>query len=269
MGLFDFGMGALAGGLRGQPDIPPLDRLDLATEQQKAIDANAAALPGLKKQASDIASFNLDQLNRIFESNIPLFAEMKDTLSGQTLKMAKGELPLSDVQQSELRSVAKSFGGGFAGSPAGGNLVARDLGLRQLDVIGKGLSSAESWMRTAASLYGPAFQNATDLFSRMFISPAQQYAVDNEQNLQQFNYKMGKNIADWKSSPSYLWANELEEAGADVNQMGKSVVSSYLGGMAGRGFGGLGGGGGGSAAQQAADNEAFDSGFWNTYHTTV
>lgn len=211
------------------PKVPDFEKLDLAEEQKKSVAGNLENLPKVENLVSKANLFSIDQINKMLE-NVgagSLFREGSDQIG----KMVRGELPLSDIQQQELRSVAKSFGGGFAGSPAGGNLVARDLGLRQLEVIGKGLSSAESWMRSAAALYEPSMVN----LASMFISPMQQAAFDVSERNAQFN-------RDWmQQQVNALPDPVLSGINAQITEFGKAFLGGGGGGLSG-GWGFSGGG---------------------------
>lgn len=172
-----------------KPSVPELEKLNPGVVQQNAIENNLAAMPKAQDLVSRANLFSREEIDKMLAAAGG--QNLLGDAAGQISKMIAGELPLSDVQQSHLKSVAKSFGTGTAGSGAMGNLVARDLGLRELDVISKGLSSAESWLRTTASLYEPSMLN----LSTMFLTPTQQYQMENEQNLQQFQQQwMGEQI---------------------------------------------------------------------------
>lgn len=215
-----------------RPEVPELEKLDPKDIQKTAIANNLAALPEAENLVSKTNLFNREQIDQMLAAAGG--QGLLQNSASQIDKMISGELPLSDQQQSWLGSVAKSFGSGTAGSGSMGNLVARDLGLRTLDVIGKGLNSAESWLRTTASLYEPSMLNV----SSMFLTPAQQYQMENEQNIQQFQNKwMERQIG---AMPDPVMAG--------INAEIMTLASSFLGGMGGSmggGMGGMGGGGGG------------------------
>lgn len=243
-----FGMGTIGGLIAGKPDMPSLEKLQLSKEQQQAIDANLKSLPKLEEMASGVNQFNYEQLTSMLEKSLPRYQALKDLTTGKIEQMVKGELPLSDQAQLGLRSTAKAFGGGFAGSPAGGNLVARDLGLAEVDITNKGLSSMESWMKTVAALERPAMFD----FSSMFVTPMQEYATSNEQNLQQFQRQWASNLNDWKSSFGYLLGNEIQQDSQAIMNTGLSMLGGMAGGMGG--IGGMMGGGGGDSYNASGGN---------------
>jgi len=165
-----------------KPTVPNLPVLDLGTEQQKAIGANKAALPGAEALVGQANLFSQDQITQMLKSVIPGFSGMTATATSNIASMLKGEIP-EDVSQAAMRAdAAKSLGGGYAGSGMHGDLVARDLGLTSLQLTQQGLTSAESWMSGMAKLYEPGMMNV----SSMFITPQQQAAFDTEQTQAQF-----------------------------------------------------------------------------------
>lgn len=162
--------------------MPQLARTSLPQQQQAAISANLAAMPGAKDLVGQANIFSRDQINQMLSSVIPDFQGITATASSNIASMLRGEVP-SDVSTAVQNSAAaRALGGGYAGSGMGRNLVARDLGLTSLDLTQRGLSSAQSWMTTMNSIYQPSMMN----LASMFISPEQMYATENEQNIQQF-----------------------------------------------------------------------------------
>lgn len=228
-----------------KPVVPNLPRLNLGTEQQTAIAANEAALPAAENLVAGTNAFNQDQITKMLNATIPGFNEMTKTASSNIESLLQGEIP-QDVKDAIARSdAATSLTGGFGGTEASRNLTARDLGLTSLELTSKGLSSAEGWTRTMASIYEPSQMNV----SSMFISPMQQFQTDNEQNLQQFQREWMQNQISAMPAP---WAEDLKQFvyRAMSAYSGTSVPNNpyssgnVLGGGGGGGGYGMGGGGG-------------------------
>ena len=130
--------------------------------------------------------FSREQIDQMLRSVTPNLDAIRSNISGNIESMTRGEIP-QDVQNAvQNNAAARALGGGYAGSQAHGNLVARDLGLTSLDLTQRGLSSADAWLRSSAALYRAVYAE----FVRMFVSPTQQAAFDvNERNIQwQQNY---------------------------------------------------------------------------------
>ena len=174
--------GFLSGIFGSKPSVPTLPSLNLPAEQQKALAANIQALPGAEQIAGQVDLFNQQQIDQMLENVIPNYKAITGQVSQNIAALTAGQIP-SDVSAAVQQSAAsRAVGGGFAGSEAQRNLVARDLGLTSLDLTQRGLASAESWMRTASSIYEPGMFNV----SSMFITPAQQASFDVEERNAQF-----------------------------------------------------------------------------------
>lgn len=165
--------------------MPELSKLSLGDEQQKAISDNIAAAP----EASKLANLTMDQIMSMLEKVDPNFKGKASKISGNIDDLLSGKIP-QDVSEAVQRSSAsRSLTGGFSGSEMGRNLTARDLGLTSLELTGKGLSAAESWLSATERLLSPAMATYTG----MFVTPMQEYSTHNEQNLQQFQKQWMKN----------------------------------------------------------------------------
>src|SRR6516162_1947739 len=192
-----FGSELFSGLLRGRPSLPDFEKIDPGTEQRKAIGSNLGMLGADEKLAGGVNRFNQEQLQKFLTSSIPDYQKLKGDVTGVLEKELAGELPLSDKNQLELHDVAKSFGGGFAGSGAMGNLVARDLGTTELGLIETGLSSTERWMSTVNALENPGLFN----LSSMFLTPEQVMQQDTGERNAQFQHDWTQNMINWQTSP--------------------------------------------------------------------
>jgi len=235
-------------GLMGKqgPDLakmmPELADITTQASQLKAIEGNIAALPKAEELASGVNKFNFDELQKMYQAAVPGYDEMMKTGGTQINSMLKGELPL-DVQRSIQRSRgAKSFAGGYGGSPMAGGAEAQSLGLASLDLIREGLSSSERWLASASSRL-PHLSDATS----MFISPMQQYSADINERNTQWNRLWAKRQLEAQPTAKEQAAIGLldwvENIGASAATMG---IGGAMGGSPGAGSGGSGGGGMGS-----------------------
>jgi len=228
-----------------KPNVPNLPTLNLQEEAKKAIGANTENLPAAEALTSATNLFTRQQITDMLNASVPGFSGMADTAGKNIEALLQGEIP-QDVKDAISRSdAASSLTGGFGGTEASRNLVARDLGLTSLQLTSQGLSSAESWTKAMASLYEPSMLNV----SSMFISPMQQYQTDNEQNQQQFQRQWMQNQINAMPAP---WAEDLKQflyramsaySGTPVSNNPYSTPGSFGGGFGSPGMGGSGEGG--------------------------
>ena len=207
--------------ISSKPKIPKMPKTDLVTEQQKAIAANQAALPGAEELASDVNDYSYSQIQKFLTQAIPGLSDINATASGNILSQLKGELP-QDVQDQIMRSSAfKALrqGGGQRNS-----IAARDLGLTSLELSNRALDSATKWIASARSLQMPQLFDV----SSMFITPLQTYTATNEQNVQQFQRQMAVNQND----ASFSWGNRLGPLADAAAGAGAMFAGSVIGGGA-------------------------------------
>jgi hypothetical protein len=216
-----------------KPSVPQLPQLNLQAEAGKAIAGNLANLPAAETLIGQTNQFNRDQITQMLQATIPGYSNIASTASGNIESMLQGNIP-KDVQDAIARAdAASALTGGYAGTGASRNLVARDLGLTSLNLTQQGLSSAESWTKTMQSLYEPSMINV----SSMFVSPMQQYQTDNEQNMQQFQRQWMQNQINAMPAP---WAEDLKQfvyramaaySGTSVGNNPYSTPGSFGGGL--------------------------------------
>lgn len=221
---------ALVGRKPTVPEVPPLS---LPEEQQKAIKANVAAAPG----ASELAFLSQEQITKMMELAAPGFGQVGGQVMKNALSLLRGEIPLDVSQEVKRQGAGRALTGGFAGTDAANNLVARDLGLTSLGLTREGLSSAESWISKMEQLYSPS----QALFTGMFITPQQQFAAATQERNLQYQQDW---LAEQISAMPAPWAEDLKQfiyramsayGGTPVKNNPYSTPGS---------FGGVGGGGG-------------------------
>lgn len=145
-----------------RPNVPQYPGLKQATED--SIGINESILQRLLTFAGNADKGNQENWLAAVRRMIPNF----DKIMGSVNEQAAGGIP-KDVQNVVTsNAAAKALGGGFAGSKMHGNLVARDLGLTSLDMMERGMSSAQRWLSMS-----PA---PTDVRA-MFVTPTQQFAA--------------------------------------------------------------------------------------------
>lgn len=244
---------------KSKPVLPELDKIDIGTEQQKAITNNLAAQPAAQKLAAGENTFNFDQLTAMLEKAIPFYQQLKQQGSANILSLLKGQIPDDVAAQIQNRVAAKGIeqgygGSGFAGNTQRGTLLARDLGITSLALIDKGISATESWFASAANNAIPRLADA----SSMFISPQQQLAADVTERNTQWNFNWFKNQFAVQPEP---WERAVGGLLDWVATTGESVASTYAGNIGGgAGGGGMmgGGGGGGGGGTSSGAGYGFD-----------
>ena len=236
-------MGAIAAGVIGAGmAIGGTAMQANAAAKRKAALRRIAETPGLNlgdqiNEAGDLMprtqqlegkrnQFNADQLNSLLETSMPGYAKARDLRMGNTMSMLRGEIPL-DVQQQMFRTdAARSLEGGFGGSGAGRNLVARDFGMTSLGLQGQGASSL-------AQIIGTTPHAALANFT---FTPEQIAAMRAEERRQRMAASFS---AEQAPGTNDVWGKQLQQAGDKIGMAGLS------GGMGGGGGGGMSAGGGG------------------------
>lgn len=198
-----------------KPEVPSYVPVDAAQEQLNAIQGNQAALPAASRLASGVNTFNQAELDRLYELALPGYDSIRDSLGANYSQLARGQIP-QDLQDSIGRSgAARSLAGGFGGTGMARNLVARDLGLTSLDLMGFATNATQRWLAGATA---PRFD-----VSSMFFSPAQRlgHAV-NERN---FEFNRDWMEAQIDAAPDPVTVGLWNTGWSVVN----SVLSAYTG----------------------------------------
>lgn len=234
---------ATALGWRGRDpnslEVPAAPNVDPSEAAGEAIAGNIKNLPAATSLGRRVDKATTDQYLAWLDKmglggiNSKVIENIKSLVSG--------ELP-SDVRNLISRSAAeKGIVRGTSGSEFDQYGELRDLGLTSLEVTNKGLDAASRWI-AQTNANAPRFN-----FSSMFISPAQQIATQQWNEVNRYNAQFLRNQI--KMLPS-----NAEMAGAqvlDYISTFATTAASY-GTKSAMGSGG-GGGGGGSEFDLGAD----------------
>ena len=184
--------GLLGSLIKKKPSVPTFNPLNVGDEAGKAISANKANFGAASELASEVDSFNQEQLMARMKQIIPDLDSINAGVSGNIASMVSGQIPEDVAAQVARSGAAKAFAGGFGGSQRAGGLVARDLGLTSLQITKQGLDSASKWLATAKSTMSAPQLDVTS----MFISPQQQISAAFENEKARMNNQFLKNQVD-------------------------------------------------------------------------
>lgn len=136
--------------------------VDFTAAAGDAVAAGNANLPGAQKFSTGVNLGAQDDITAVLEKAIPGYSPMQASRSQAVQSFLKGEIP-EDVAAAIHRSGAsKALEGGYGGTPAGRNLVARDLGLTSLNLVDKGLSESGRLIQTTQL---PRLMQANDILN--------------------------------------------------------------------------------------------------------
>lgn len=225
-------LGALAGlalgGFGRKPKVPSLAEIDPNTIQKDAIQGNIASFADIAKLAATVNVFNQDQLQMLIDRALPGAREQITKTIGSQLR---GEVP-EDVSRAITRYQAgRNVGALTRGSGFAAGSAARQLGLTSLDIIDRGLKSAESWLQRAQAPQLDA--------SSMFFTPQQRLGFAERQQAIKFQRDM--EAAGVAAAPEPWRAALTQGIDSDIARIQNAALS--FGGMALGGGGGFGGGG--------------------------
>ena len=126
----------------------------------------------------------------------------------------------------QRKSASQALGGGYGGSQAHSNLTLRDLGLTGLDLAGKKLNAAESWLGFARrNIAAPQFD-----ISSMFLTPQQQIGLSTSERDKQFNRDWSNEVNRANNAWETILGKEMQNTESQMMSMISSVAGS-AGGM--------------------------------------
>ena len=234
--------------LTKKPKVPQFKPIDFGDIQSQAAQDYTNLLPALQPLAEKFNTLAGTEMEKALERSLPGYRNLVNMGTSNIQSYLRGEVP-EDVQANlERQAAEKGVALGTSGSQFGKFDTLRNLGLTSLALSEKGLDAASRWIDSAAS------RTPTFNFSSMFISPTQRVGIREAEA--QFQWQRNW-LANKVSAIPSGWRAALITLANNVEQIGRSVLSSYaggaMGGMGGMGGGGGGGGGGGAAAGWASE----------------
>lgn len=219
----------IGGLLKEKPKVPKYDPVNLQDSQADAIGANLANFASASQLASQTNAFNQEELLKSLRKMIPNFDEIMGKTASIVGSQLKGEIPTDVGKAISSNAAARALGGGYAGSGLHGNLVARDLGLTSLDLMQRGLDSADRWLKTSKFMTDSGRMDA----SSMFINPLQMWQSQMENNKNQFNRDWVGNQLDAEYSLGTTVGNAMIKTDDQIMQIISSIAGSAGGAMMG------------------------------------
>ncbi len=239
-----------------KPKPPEVPELSLPEEQKKAVAANLAIAP----EAAKLAEFSQEQITKMMEMAIPGFTGMLGKTSGNIQALLRGEIPLDVSTEVKRQGAARSLSGGFGGTGAASNLVARDLGLTSLGIQREGRTSFESWLGKMEQLYSPS----QALFTGMMITPQQQFAAATQERDIQAQQDWLTEQIEAMPSPGWAAFKEAVQSAISIYSGAQVTPSPY----STKGGWGNGGGGGGRGSGNAGGGINWSASDWSSDPTT-
>lgn len=191
--------------------IAETPELDFAKVNNQVVAGSQAALPGAQKFVSKVNQGSMADINSVLESAIPGYSPMQRSRADTVASMLHGELPSDVVGKVYRHSAASALAGGYAGSPAGRNLTARDLGLTSLDLIGRGMTGMESILRSTPL---PRMVQATDILNQ---TAAQGIDLREKERMKKMDIYLG--AANSPGSQD-VWGKALTDIGGQMSSSG-------------------------------------------------
>tara|TARA_Y100000310_G_C20677297_1_gene813829 strand:+ start:769 stop:1599 length:831 start_codon:yes stop_codon:yes gene_type:complete len=256
MGLgIGLALGAAGSLLSKGPKIPTYEKVDQAKEQGAAISSNLASFDKSRQLAEQTSAADQEILMANLERAMPGYGSLIGGASGAIGSMIAGRLPMADQGLLMRRAAESGVTGGIAGSQAGRNLTARDLGLSQMSMIQSGLGALNPFLSTVRST---AVANPMGV-GASFITPQQWTQNAISENRFGYSAAVGKAQADAAGNPMNQLAKFASGAGGMMLGAHYSPLNQLLGG---------GGGGGGMLAGLRSGVSNFGSRIGNLFGMT-
>ena len=220
------------------PKIPKYEKIDQAKEQDASISSNLASFGKSKQLAEQTSAADQDILMANLEKAMPGYGKLIGGAGSAIGSMIRGELPMADQGMTMRRAAEGGMAGGMSSSQAGRNLVARDLGLSQIQMVQGGLGALNPLLSTVRNT---AVANPMSL-SASYVSPA--HWTQNAMSENRFAHQNALARAGAKSANRF--GNRLSGAMQSVGGMMAGGMfdqgggSASSGGMLGNIFGGSG-----------------------------
>ena len=214
----------LAGSLmKKKPKIPTYKKVDQTKEQEAGIAANLASFDQAKQLADQTTAADQDRLDSILTRTMPDYRKNLAAASSAVGDMLSGKLGIGDQAYSMRQSAERGGALGLAGSGAGRNLTARDLGLTSFQMQQYGLGAFNQLSSNVRQNYTAAPMSTA--FS--YTSPQQR--IQNAMRDNQFGYNaaVGKAQSDAANSWQTRVGNFAQQAGG---MMAGAGMQKYLAG---------------------------------------
>ncbi len=104
----------------------------------QALGESSQNAPRAREMEADRNAFNRAQLLESLGIQVPGYQEAQAKRAENALALLRGELPPDVLAQVQRKAAGQAVQGGYAGSAAGRNLVARDIGRTSLDLANLG-----------------------------------------------------------------------------------------------------------------------------------
>ena len=104
----------------------------------QALSESSQNAPRAREMEADRNAFNRAQLLESLGIQVPGYQEAQAKRAENALALLRGELPPDVLAQVQRKAAGQAVQGGYAGSAAGRNLVARDIGRTSLDLANLG-----------------------------------------------------------------------------------------------------------------------------------
>lgn len=218
-----------------------LPGVNLKARGAEALASQSSLLPTAKGIATDVNSFQNQQLQDILETSMPGYGDRQKQQGNDIMAYLKGEVP-EDVQQLLKTQAAEgAVARGMPGSaPLSGSLSSNDwlrnLGLTSLSVMNQGML-ANNAFRSSSPYISPM-----DITSELGPTPTQ-YDQMEQQRLARQQALLAQEAVMPGSTASA--ANTISQISGQLLGMGMGGMGGGMGGGASSGFGGQLGGTGG------------------------
>ena len=211
-------MGLLGSFLSSKPSIPKFTPIDPSKVQSDTVAGNVAVLPEAEKLASSVNSFNQAELDKLYESALPFYSQIKQKVGENILSDVSGNIPQSVMDNIMRASAGQAVYGGFGGSARQMNLTGGKFAQETFKRQETGMDAAQRWLQTATT-------PRMDVTS-MFFSPTTrlQHAVGERDAQFQRDYAKSMNDA------SFSLGNRLASFDSALGSIYMPMLGRTLGG---------------------------------------
>lgn len=208
-----------------KPEVPDFRLVDLVDQQMKTAEGNLGVLPQTEKLGTGVNTFLRGERAKTL-SGIPGLEDIEGGVVGNLKDWLAGRISPELSSQVMRTANAKAFGGGYAGSGMGRNLVARDLGLTGLQLQQSAIPMAQNYLGNEYRMRAvPEFDPST-----MFLSPQFSAQFQAAQNQGQFSRDWLANRIAAQPEP---WQSSLMTGLDQLESAAETGAAGYFGGQLG------------------------------------